>query len=161
MLLKRRSAILFIAFCLLTSSGQTCREPSANSSNQATPVSANMSNQNSHKVEPKPGVAEGLWGGLHVRLVLKESGGEIEFDCAHGEMKEPLKPDEEGRFSVAGTFSREGGPTRSDQVGLPARYSGRIEGDRMMLTVTLTEANEKLDEFTLTRGNEGRLRKCK
>jgi hypothetical protein len=120
-----------------------------------------MSNQNSNKDESKQNPVRGLWGGLHVRLVLNESGGEIEFDCAHGAIREPLKPDREGRFSVAGTFYREGGPTRSDEAGLPARYSGRIEGDRMTLTLTLKDSNEKPDEFMLTRGNEGRLRKCK
>ena len=34
------------------------------------------------------------WGGDHVRLVTKPGGGELEFDCAHGDLTEDLKPDE-------------------------------------------------------------------
>lgn len=122
-----------------------------------------MSNQNSSKNESNPNADEVVWGGPHVRLVLTSGGAEIEFDCAHGEIKEPLKRDEQGRFNVAGTFVREGGPVRSDESSAvrPARYSGRVEGDKMTLTVTLTDSNEKLDEFSLTRGSDGRLWKCK
>jgi hypothetical protein len=121
-----------------------------------------MSNQNDNKNESKT-TDEVVWGGQHVRLVLTSRGGEIEFDCAHGELKEPLKRNEQGHFDVAGSFVKEGGPTRSDgsEGGRPARYSGRVEGDKMTLTVTLTDSNEKLDEFTLTRGSDGRLWKCK
>ncbi|HEX6728502.1 MAG TPA: hypothetical protein VF074_00750, partial [Pyrinomonadaceae bacterium] len=122
---------------------------------------ANMSNQNSNKDESTPN-AEVVWGGQHVRLVLTSRGGEIEFDCAHGELNEPLKLDEQGQFSVAGTLVREGGPTRQDgPAGKPARYSGRVEGNKMTLTVTLGDSNEKPDEFSLTRGSGGRLWKCK
>lgn len=103
-----------------------------------------------------------VWGGPHVRITAFEKTAEIEFDCAHGEIRGSLKGDAQGRFDLPGTFAREGGPTRSDEAaaGQPARYSGRIEGDKMTLTVTLTDSNEKLDEFTLTKGSQGRLRKC-
>src|SRR5687767_3405246 len=117
MILQRKAAILSVVLSVIVGSGQTCREQSANSSssnaiNGSTPNSvANMSNQN--KNEPNPNTVEVVWGGPHVRLVLTSNGGEIEFDCAHGEIREPLKLSEQGRFSVAGTFVREGGPIRS------------------------------------------------
>jgi len=169
MILHTRVAILLLVSSILAGSGQTCRDQSEknvtakNVNNMSTPSStANMSNQNSNKDEAKPN-AEVVWGGPHVRLVLTSRGGEIEFDCAHGQLKDSLKRDEQGHFNVAGTFVREGGPTRADEseAGRPARYSGRIEGDKMTLTVTLTDSNESVDEFSLTRGSEGRLRKCK
>jgi hypothetical protein len=157
-----------LVLSVLVGSGQTCRDHSAknvavtNVNNVATPGSTgNMSNQNSNKDESKTD-AEVVWGGRHVRLVITSRGGEIEFDCAHGEIKEPLKRDAQGRFDVAGTFVREGGPVRHDESGgRPARYSGKVEGDKMTLTVTLTDSNEKLDEFSLTRGSDGHLWKCK
>lgn len=168
MILQRRVAILLLLSWALVGSGQTCRDHSAknaavtNVNNVSTPVTtANMSNQNSNKDESKT-EAEVVWGGRHVRLVLTSRGGEIEFDCAHGQLSEPLKPGERGTFNVAGTFVREGGPSRSDESGgRPARYSGKVEGDKMTLSVTLTDSNEKLDEFSLTRGSDGRLWKCK
>ena len=124
-------------------------------------VFAVMSSEN--KNQPLPS-AETVWGGTHVRLVITSNGAEVEFDCAHGEIKGPFKTDAHGRFDVPGTFVRErGGPVRSDETesGEPVRYSGRIEGDKMSLTITLSHNNEKLDEFSLTRGSQGRLFKCK
>lgn len=159
MILQTRVAILFLVSSVLVGSGQTCRGHTAKTrvNNASTPSSsANMSNQNKNE-------SDVVWGGPHVRLVLTSTGGEIEFDCAHGEIKDSLKRDEQGRFSVAGTFVREGGPVRSDEssASRPALYAGRIEGDKMTLTITLTDSNEKLEEFSLTRGSEGRLWKCK
>lgn len=113
------------------------------------------------KREGVAGVA--TWGGEHVRLTEREGGASLEFDCASGEITRPLRPDAEGRFDLPGTFTRKSpGPRR---VGLtpaarPARYSGRVEGQTMTLTVTLAETDQPPDTYTLTRGSVGRLGKC-
>src|SRR5262245_7180235 len=59
-------------------------------------------------------LASGQWGGEHVQLDVAADGARIEFDCGHGSITEPfaLKPD--GGFDLAGTYTREGGPTRQD-----------------------------------------------
>lgn len=109
-------------------------------------------------------LAAGLWGGEHVRLDVREGGAEIEYDCAHGTLAAPLVPDSGGRFEVVGTHVREGpGPIRLNvpRVGHPARYAGVVTGDQMTLTVTLTDKGEEIGRFTLARGSEGRLRKCR
>jgi hypothetical protein len=108
-------------------------------------------------------VAEGTWGGNHVRLRVTASGGDIEFDCAHGELSEALKLDAEGRFDVAGTLTREGGPIRLDvpRTGRAARYTGRVEGQTMTLTVKFDDKNQEAQALALTRGSEGRLWKCR
>jgi hypothetical protein len=162
MILQTRVAIFLLITVVVVCSGQTCREHSAKNSANATNASnANapsiMSNQNDSRTTTENVV----WGGPHVRLALTSTGGEIEFDCAHGEIKEPLKLDAEGRFNVAGTLVQEGGPVRQDASGKPARYSGRVEGDKMTLLLTLTDTNEEPEKFLLTRGSEGRLKKCK
>jgi hypothetical protein len=41
-------------------------------------------------------VPNGEWGGEHVRLTVVETGGTIEFDCAHGNLDEPLVLDRSG-----------------------------------------------------------------
>jgi hypothetical protein len=71
--------------------------------------------------------------------------------------------DSEGRFDARGTFTREGGSIR---VGIPrvrraARYEGQVSGQRLSLTVTLTDTSQTVGTFTLTRGSEGQLRKCR
>jgi hypothetical protein len=92
---------------------------------------------------------------------FEAAGAEVEFDCAHGKLGR-LALDAGGGFDVAGTFTRErGGPVRSDEEAeeLPARYSGKVEGEKMTLRVVAEGVGETLN-FTLTRGNAGRLRKC-
>jgi hypothetical protein len=104
------------------------------------------------------------WGGEHVRIEFKEDEAEVEFDCAHGTIADALKTDSEGRFALNGTYIREGpGPIRLNipRVSQPALYSGTIKGDEMTLSVTLNNASQEIGTFTLTRGSEGRIRKCR
>jgi hypothetical protein len=107
-------------------------------------------------------VAPGTWGGDHIILEVSEKGAAAAFDCAHGQITQPIMPDKHGDFDVAGTFTPEhGGPVRRDETApdLPARYSGHIDGRTMRLTVTL--AKEDFKVFTLTRGSLPNLRKCR
>jgi hypothetical protein len=109
-------------------------------------------------------LAEGPWGGDHVRLRVREGGAEVEFDCAHGTLAETLALDAEGRFDVSGTYVREGpGPIRLNRLpsARPARYSGRVEGQTMTLSVKFNDNSQALDALTLARGSEGRLWKCR
>jgi len=109
-------------------------------------------------------VAKGLWGGAHLRMSVNGAGAHLEFDCAHGEISAPFRIDAEGRFDLAGTYTREGpGPIRigREPTARPARYAGRVEGGRMTLSVRLEGADKPLGEYTLARGDEGRVVKCR
>lgn len=120
-----------------------------------------MSNDNREKAGR---VADGNWGGNQVRLDVRQGGADIEFDCAHGTLDAALETDARGRFDVRGSFVRErGGPVRLNEKpdSTPARYSGSVAGDEMTLTVTLENSDESVGTFTLRRGSEGRLRKCR
>lgn len=104
------------------------------------------------------------WGGEHVRIEFNDGEARVEFDCAHGTITDLLKTDSEGRFSLNGTYVREGpGPIRlkAPRVSQPARYSGTIKGEEMSLTLTLTNTSQEIGTFTLTRGSEGLIRKCR
>ena len=106
----------------------------------------------------------GAWGGEHIALEVTNAGAHVEFDCAHGTIDSPLTLDGKGQFAVKGSFTRErGGPVRLDKPseGQPARYSGSLSGATLTLTVVLTESNQSIGEFTLTRDSKGRLRKCR
>jgi hypothetical protein len=107
-------------------------------------------------------VAVGTWGGEHVILEVSKKGAEVEFDCAHGQITQPMVLDKQGNFDVSGTFTPEhGGPVRKDETSssVPARYAGHIDGDTMSLTVTLEKEN--VGTFTLTHGSHPILRKCR
>ena len=87
-----------------------------------------------------------------------------ELHCAHGEIRGPVTLDKQRRFDVRGTYEPEhGGPVRSGETSNAetVRYSGRVTGDRMALTVTRTGAKARLGDFALERGQEPMLMKCR
>jgi len=106
-------------------------------------------------------VATGAWGGEHIVLRVSEKGADVEFDCAHGQVTQPITLDKHGDFDVAGTFTPEhGGPVRRDEKApsASARYSGHVDGDTMSLTITL--GKEKVGIYTLNRGSRAHVTKC-
>ena len=109
-------------------------------------------------------VAEGVWGGAHLRMNVSGEGASLDFDCANGQIAAPFVADAEGGFDLPGTYTREGpGPIRigREPSARPARYTGRVEGERMTLSVRLEGSATPLAEFTLTHGSEGRVVKCR
>ena len=108
-------------------------------------------------------VSRGAWGGQGIALEVTESGARLEFDCAHGRIDEPMRLDANGQFGIRGLFFRErGGPVREgeESKGEPARYSGRVDGETMVLTVRLADRDVDIGTFTLVHGKPARLRKC-
>jgi len=108
-------------------------------------------------------VAAGAWGGVGISLVATEQSAQLEFDCALGEISEPLVLDAEGGFTLDGTFTPEhGGPIREDEVleSEPATYAGVIDGGQMTLTIHLLERGTISGPFALERDGSALLRKC-
>jgi hypothetical protein len=105
----------------------------------------------------------GAWGGEHVALTIAATGAALEFDCAHGSIEERIVPDADGGFDVAGIYVREhGGPVREGEPpdSHPARYTGRIDGSRMTLTVLLTDDPAFAASYTLRRGEPPQVYRC-
>jgi hypothetical protein len=105
----------------------------------------------------------GPWGGDHVRLDLQEAGGTLEYDCAYGTIEPGWTLTDEGQFTGSGEhFIEHGGPVQEGEVipPRPASYSGTVDGDRMDLTVTLTDSAQAIGPFTLQRGSEGQILRC-
>ena len=94
----------------------------------------------------------GEWGGEHVRLTVTDTGGRVEFDCAHGTLDAPLRVDTEGRFSVPGTIVLEGGPVpEPPPAPQGARFLGHTDGRRLRLE-RQSDRGEPLGTFDLERG---------
>lgn len=107
-------------------------------------------------------VATGTWGGEHIILEVSDKSADVEFDCAHGQISQPITLNQRGDFDVPGNFAPEhGGPVLRDEPSTsnPARYSGHVVGDTMTLTVT--QGKETVGAFTLTHGRRPVLRKCR
>ena len=105
----------------------------------------------------------GAWGGDHIAMTVTDSATHVEFDCAHGDIAGRVLVDARNQLSVAGVFIREhGGPIRVGELpdSHPARYAGSVLGNSMTLTVELTDGNETIGPFTLTRGGPARVFKC-
>jgi hypothetical protein len=105
----------------------------------------------------------GEWGGPHLALVLTDNGGTLEYDCAHGTVEPGWTISSEGLLTASGEHVQEhGGPVREgeDVVPRPARYDGFLSGDRLLLTVTLTDSARVLGTFDLERGKTGPVYKC-
>jgi hypothetical protein len=114
-------------------------------------------------VEKNDKLPTGVWGGDHIRAEVTDKGAEIEFDCAHGSIEEAIVPDAKGGFDVSGKFApQHGGPVRNDEdsKGISVRYVGRVQASELTLTIINTDTKATIGEFTLTHGNEGRIRKC-
>ena len=114
---------------------------------------------------PKPtDLAPGAWGGQHIGLQVTETGAEFEFDCARGEIKGKIAIDRLGRFRVAGTYTEErGGPARQsdEKKGAPVIYAGRIRGEKMTLAIRHEKTGKRIGSFTLGRGEEPFIVKCR
>jgi hypothetical protein len=106
----------------------------------------------------------GTWGGDHIRVDVSDSGATIDYDCAHGTIDQKIVPDAHGGFNVIGTHIREhGGPVRKGETGAghPAEYSGKVNGDKMTLTVRETDTNTTVGSYTLVYGDAARIMKCR
>ena len=107
-------------------------------------------------------ISTGMWGGQHISMKVGAKSATIEYDCANGVIDGPLVIDANGHFNLRGTHRTErGGPIRADEsrTGQPATYTGSIDGDKMTLTLKLDDLEP--ETFTLEKGKEGELVKCK
>jgi len=121
-------------------------------------------NVNSTTIETQRSVQTGAWGGNQIGMQVTERGAEINYACAHGNIGERITLDADGKFDVTGSHVNESpGPVRVDQKpdSHPARYTGRVDGQTMSLTVTLTDTKQEIGTFTLTYGRGTHLRKCR
>ena len=103
----------------------------------------------------------GRWSGAHAELTLTESGGTIDYDCAHGGLYSHVVPNSVGEFDVLGVHVRErGGPSRIGEIpdSLPARFIGELNGDRMRLRVLV--GIDTLGPFALQLGAPSQLVRC-
>ncbi|HEU4388211.1 MAG TPA: hypothetical protein VFV34_10460, partial [Blastocatellia bacterium] len=79
------------------------------------------------------GVANGTWGGENEALITSDTGARFARHCAEGFIDEPLAPNSNGDFDVAGRYRVEGpGPDRGIQYA--AQFRGSVDGEKIELT---------------------------
>ena len=107
-------------------------------------------------------IPPGNWGGQHINMKVGAKSATIEYDCATGVIQGPLVVKSDGNFNLRGTHRMQrGGPTRADETpnDHPATYTGSIRGNTMTLNLKLSDSD--VETFTLEKGKEGELFRCK
>jgi len=107
-------------------------------------------------------IPTGTWGGQHINMKVGAKSASIEYDCATGTIRGPMVVDSEGNFTLRGTHRMQrGGPVRADETpnDHPATYTGSIKGNTMTLNLKLSDSD--VETFTLEKGKEGELFRCK
>jgi hypothetical protein len=107
-------------------------------------------------------LANGVWGGDHVRMVVGDAGAELEFECARGSIEGRIVSGANGGFDVSGSYTAgHGGPRKAAPgAAARARYSGRVAGETMKMTVRVEGSDKPIGTFTLARGRDPLLTKC-
>jgi len=99
-----------------------------------------------------------------VILTITPSGADLEWDCAVGQITEPLETAEDGSFDLDGTFTPGSGlPVREDDppVALAARYTGtQTQLSRITLTVEVLESEITLGPYFMRLGQGVVLHRC-
>jgi hypothetical protein len=160
-----QSLLCFPFAAVMLLQGSSCKSSVAkNSANTPSPMSTNSPNATASATPDSRALPPGMWGGMHVSLEVTAGGANLDFDCAHGEITQRIIPGPDGKFAVRGTYAAEhGGPVRQEESesSAPASYRGKVDGDTMTLAVILTNSDTQVGAFTLTRGEAGRVMKCK
>jgi hypothetical protein len=109
------------------------------------------------------GVPVGQFGGTGIAITVEKSGAKIEYDCAEGEIRTPLRVDKKGFFKADGFHKGPNfGPTRIDDPRTPdaVRYEGQIVGSVMKFKVTKIKTGEVIGEFIVKRGQQPVMHRC-
>jgi hypothetical protein len=101
----------------------------------------------------------GTWGGENAGLIADDSSAHVHIGCTYGNVHQQIQPDVDGRFDVPGEQDITAFPIDRGILH-PARFSGRISGLTMSLTITLTDTTVTLGPVLLTYGKEPRMGVC-
>ena len=94
----------------------------------------------------------GFWGGNGVAVIVTDTQVQVEGDCFSGLIPQTLTTDAAGNFNMSGTYQTLGGPVRQGQQGVPAQFSGSINGNMMVMSINL-DSQFSLGPYTFTFGD--------
>jgi hypothetical protein len=101
----------------------------------------------------------GTWGGDNAGMIITGTDIHVHIGCTLGDAVGPIHPDADGRFEIDGTYNVDAYPIDRG-ITHPAKFSGRIIGSTMTLTVTLTDITRVLGPVALVYGKEPKMGPC-
>jgi hypothetical protein len=111
---------------------------------------------------PQASPLTGEWGGPQARLVLTETGGQLDLSCASASLDTPIHLDAAGTFGAKGRYeSFSGGPTLADvpPATTAAHFDGHVEGNTMHISIR-REGEKTAERHILERGRRVKLIRC-
>jgi hypothetical protein len=117
-----------VVMCLLAAAATAC------SSGNAPPFDGN--------------IALGTWGGDSAGMIVSDTAMHLHIDCTYGDVSGRVPVNANGEFDVMGRYTLRAYPI---MVGpsLPARFVGRLDGNQVRVTVTVTDT---VEHQTVVRG---------
>ena len=119
---------------------------------------------NSSPLPPSDGrLAIGTWGGDNSGVIVTDSAVHVHIGCTFGDMPGSIQLDENGRFTVDGSYILRAYPV---QIGpsLPAQFSGRVSGRILTLAIAVNDTVEKkvvaLGPITVLFGRQPEMGPC-
>jgi hypothetical protein len=101
----------------------------------------------------------GTWGGENAGMIVTGTDIHVHIGCTLGDAVGPIHPDADGRFEIDATYNVDAYPVDRG-ITHPAKFSGRIIGSTMTLTVTLTDNARVLGPVALVYGKEPKMGPC-
>src|SRR4051812_5006243 len=95
----------------------------------------------------------GTWGGDNAGMIVSANDIHVHIGCTLGDAKTPIQTDANGQFHIEATYNVDAYPVNRG-ITHPAVFSGRIVGQTMVLTVTLSDNTRVLGPVTLIYGKE-------
>lgn len=108
---------------------------------------------------PAGPLVEGTWGGINAGLIASDTSAHVHIGCTVGDTKGAILAGPDGRFDVPGLFNITAYPVYRGPDH-PARFTGRINGRIMTLTVTLTDTSVSLGPVQLIYGKTPQMGPC-
>ncbi len=112
---------------------------------------------------PTDFLTEGTWGGDDAGVIVTEERTHVHIGCTFGDMPAKVPLDDEGRFTIDGTYVLRAYPV---QLGpsLPAQFAGLVQGEDLTLAIAVDDTVEKkvvaLGPVTVTYGREPKMAIC-
>jgi hypothetical protein len=105
----------------------------------------------------------GTWGGENAGVMVDDTIAHVHVGCTFGNFGAPVNLDAGGRFTVAGSYILKAYPVFVGPSH-PAQFSGRVQGDKLTISVTVSDTVEKkqvvLGPVTVTFGRDPRMGPC-
>ena len=93
-------------------------------------------------------IALGTWGGDSAGMIVSDNAMHLHIACTYGDVSGRVPVGTDGGFDVAGSYVLRAYPVAVGPT-LPARFTGRLAGKRVTVTVTV---DDTVEHVTVIRG---------